>query len=89
MEEEKKQELEKVRRRMERLNRWRLCFLLIAVVLLLFIFWGGKIWEQVQWFIDIRQKLYNFLWYDILLLLIVTFAKLFSAVRYNARVRKL
>lgn len=37
----------------------------------------------------IRQKLYNFLWYDIALLVIAAFAKLFSAMRYNAAVRKL
>lgn len=89
MEEEKKQKLEKARKRMENINKVRLFFMFVAVVLLLFIFWGGKVWEDVQWFIDIRQKLYNFLLYDILLMLIATFAKLFSALRYNSMVRKM
>lgn len=89
MEEEKKLRLEKAKRRMEILNRWRLCFMFIAILLLVFIFWGGKVWEEAQWFVDIRQKLYNFLWYDIVLLVIMTFAKLFSAMRYNNAVRKL
>lgn len=89
MEEEKKQKLEKARKRMENINKFRLFFLFVAVVLLLFIFWGGKVWEDVQWFVDIRQKLYNFLLYDILLMLIATFAKLFSAMRYNSMVRKM
>lgn len=89
MEEEKKQKLEKARRRMERINKWRLVFMFTAIVLLVFIFWGGKVFDEAQWFIDIRQKLYNFLWYDIVLLVITTFAKLFSAMRYNSAVRKL
>ncbi len=89
MEEEKKQKVEKARKRMERFNRWRLFFMFVAIVLLLFIFWGGKVWEEAEWFIRTRQKLYNFLWYDIVLLVILTFAKLFSAMRYNSLVKKL
>ena len=89
MEEEKRQKLEKAKRRMERINRWRLAFMFVAIVLLVFIFWGGKAFGEAQWFIDVRQKIYNFLWYDIVLLLITTFAKLFSAMRYNDAVWKL
>lgn len=89
MEEEKKLKMEKAKKRMDRINKCRLFFMFVAIVLLLFIFWGGKVWEDAQWFIDIRQKLYNFLWYDIVLLVVATFAKLFSAMRYNSAVRKL
>lgn len=88
MEEEKKK-LEKAKKRMERINKFRLFFMFVAIVLLVFIFWGGKVWEEAQWFINIRQKLYNFLWYDIVLLLITTFARLFAAMRYNRTVKKL
>ena len=89
MEEEKKQKLEKAKRRMEMINKWRLAFMFTAIVLLVFIFWGGKAFGGTQWFIDIRQKLYNFLWYDIVLLVAATFAKLISAMKYNSAVRKL
>lgn len=88
MEEEKKK-LEKAKKRMERINKCRLFFMFVAVVLLLFIFWGGKVWEEAQWFLDIRQKIYDFLLYDILLLVIATFAKLFAVMRYNRIVKKL
>lgn len=88
MEEEKKK-LEKAKRRMEYLNKCRLFFMFVAIILLLFIFWGSKAWEEAQWFLDIRQKLYNFLWYDIVLLVIATFARFFAAVRYNRTVKKL
>ena len=89
MEEEKKRNIEKAKKRMDIINRLRLIFMFVAIVLLLFIFWGDKAWEEAEWFINIRQKLYNFLWYDIVLLVITTFAKLFSAMRYNAAVKKL
>ena len=38
MEEEKKQKIEKARKRMELLNKFRLVFMFVAIVLLLFIF---------------------------------------------------
>ncbi len=88
MEEEKKRKLEKAKKRVDLFNKWRLAFMFIAIVLLVFIFWGGKIWEEAAWFVNIRQKLYNFLWYDIVLLVIMTFAKLFAVMRYNNTVRK-
>lgn len=88
MEEEKKK-LEKAKKRVERINKCRLFFMFVAVILLLFTFWGGKVWDEAQWFLDIRQKLYNFLWYDIVLLVIATFAKLFAVMRYNSTVKKL
>lgn len=89
MEEEKRLKLEKAKKRMERINQCRLIFLFVAVVLLLFIFWGAKMWEEAQWFIDTREKLYSLLGYDIALLVVASFAKLFSAVRYNRAVKKL
>ena len=89
MEDKKKEKLEKAKKRMELFNKVRLFFMFVAIVLLLFIFWGGKVWEEEQWFVDIRQKLYHFLLYDIMLLVLSTFAKLFAAMRYNHAVRKL
>lgn len=89
MEEAKKRKIEKAKKRMELINKFRLVFMFVAIILLVFIFWGGKVWEDAQWFMGIRQNLYNFLWYDIVLLVITTFAKLFSAMRYNSSVRKL
>ncbi len=89
MEEKKKEKLERAKKRMERFQKARLFFLFVAIVLLLFLFWGGKAWEEKQWFIDVRQKLYHFLWYDIVLLFLSTVAKLFAAMGYNRAVRKL
>lgn len=89
MDEEQKKKLEKAKKRMDRANKWRLFFMFVAIILLLFLFWGGKAWEEAEWFITTRQKIYHFLWYDIVLMFISTFAKLFCAMRYNKLVKKL
>lgn len=77
----------KAKRRIDVLNKWRLAFLFIAILGLLFVFWGGKLWEGAQWFEDARQSVYNFLWYDVVLLVIITFAKLFATMKYNGIVK--
>ncbi len=86
---EKKQKIEKAKKCVDAVNKARLLFMFIAIVLLLFIFWGGKVWEETEWFVNIRQKLYNFLWYDIVMMVIFTFSKLICIMRYNRLVRKM
>lgn len=46
MTEEKKQKLTAARAKVDKANKWRLTFLFIAVLFLLFIFFGGKFFEQ-------------------------------------------
>lgn len=84
---DKNEKIQKARRRVEVLNKWRLAFLFIAILGLLFIFWGGKLWEGVEWFENARQSVYNFMWYDVVLLVVVTFAKLFATMKYNHLVK--
>lgn len=87
--EETRFKLEKAGRRLRQIDRCRLFFLFVAVVLVLFLFWGAKVWEEAQWFNDAREKIYRFLLYDIALLAVASFAKLFSAFVYNRLVKKL
>lgn len=82
------EKIQKAKRRVDILNKWRLAFLFIAILGLLFVFWGGKLWEGTQWFENARQSVYNFMWYDVVLLVIVTFAKLFATMKYNQIVKK-
>ena len=89
MKEEERLKLEKAKKRLRRIDRCRLFFLFVAVVLLLFLFWGAKLWEEAQWFTAAREKLYRFLSYDIALLAAASFAKLFAAMLYNRMVKKL
>ena len=82
------EKIQKAKRRVDILNKWRLAFLFIAILGLLFVFWGGKLWEGTQWFENARQSVYNYMWYDVVLLVIVTFAKLFATMKYNQIVKK-
>ena len=82
------EKIQKAKRRVDILNKCRLAFLFIAILGLLFVFWGGKLWEGTQWFENARQSVYNFMWYDVVLLVIVTFAKLFATMKYNQIVKK-
>lgn len=87
--EEQRKEAERARRPMDTANKFRLFFLFIAVLALLFLYFGGKFWEGVSWFEAARRKLYAFLLWDVLLMLIATFAKMLLAVRYNHIVKNL
>ena len=48
------EKIAKAKRRIDVLNKWRLAFLFIAILGLLFVFWGGKLWEGTQWFNNAR-----------------------------------
>lgn len=70
-------------------NGFRWLFLIVALFLLLFIFFGGKVWEGVAWYENFVQKSYAFLMWDILLMLLSTILKIVFTARYNHIVKKL
>lgn len=70
-------------------NGFRWLFLIVALFLLLFIFFGGKVWEGVNWYENFVQKSYAFLMWDILLMLLSTIMKIVFTARYNHIVKKL
>lgn len=87
--EEKKERLEKARKRIDLVNRARLAFLFIAVVFLVFIYFGNKIWEGTGWYDSLVTGFYSFLLWDILFMFTATVAKLILAIRYNKMVKGL
>lgn len=89
LDKEQREKLARARRPMEIANSFRLFFLVIAVLFLLFVYFGGKIWTGQKWYDDSVQGIYNFLLWDVLLMLLSTFAKFFFAARYNQVVKKL
>ena len=70
-------------------NGFRILFMIIALFLLLFIFFGNKAWENVVWFESFKQNAYAFLLWDILLMFLSTILKIIFTVRYNHIVKKL
>ncbi|MBO5056903.1 MAG: hypothetical protein J6C64_11200 [Lachnospiraceae bacterium] len=86
---EQKIQVAKAKRPMEIANSFRLFFLFVAVILLLFVYFGGKLWTGVAWYDNAVQSIYNFLLWDILLMLLSTFIKFFFAAKYNKVVKHL
>lgn len=70
-------------------NGFRLLFMFIALLLLLFVFFGGKFWGNAEWFETFVRHAYSFLFWDILLMLISTMLKIFFTVRYNRIVKSM
>lgn len=81
-------DLEKARKKVETANKWRLAFLFIALVILVFIFWGDKFFGEAAWFETAKSKAYLVAFADLLGLLAATFSKLFFVVRYNRSIKK-
>ena len=86
---EQRELVAKARRPMDIANKFRLFFLFIAVLALLFVYFGRKVWEGVPWFDGAVQHIYSFLLWDVLLMLIATFVKFFFVTRYNHVIKKL
>ena len=70
-------------------NGFRWFFMIIALFLLLFIFFGNKIWADAAWYQAFTQNAYSFLLWDILLMLLSTIVKMIFTVRYNHIVKNL
>lgn len=70
-------------------NGFRILFMMIALLLLLFIFFGNKFWEGVAWYDTFTQNAYSFLLWDILFMLLSTVVKIFFTARYNRIVKNL
>ena len=86
---EQREKVAKAKRPMEIANSFRLFFLFVAVILLVFVYFGGKIWTGVAWYDNAVQSIYSFLLWDILLMLLSTFIKFFFVTRYNKVVKHL
>ena len=85
---EKEQKLLDAKGRIELANGFRLIFLFVGILLLLFLFFGGKWFEGTEWFTSASVIAFRIVEWDIILLLIATFAKLFFTARYNNIVKK-
>lgn len=89
MTEQEKQIVAKASVPMTIANGFRWLFMIIALLLLLVIFFGGKIWAGAAWYENFVQKSYTFLLWDILLMFLSTVLKIIFTARYNHIVKKL
>lgn len=70
-------------------NAFRWLFMIVALLLVLVLFFGKKIWEGAAWYEAFAGKAYAFLMWDIALMLLSGIVRILFAVRYNRIVRNL
>lgn len=70
-------------------NIFRWIFLMTALLIVLFLFFGNKLWEGAAWYDVLAGKAYSFLFWDIMLMLASIAARFFFTVRYNRIVKSL
>lgn len=85
---EKKEQLDNMIRKIETANGFRLIFLFIGVLLLLFLYFGDKFWGGSAWFATASGVVFRIAEWDIILMVIATFVKLFFTAKYNQLVKK-
>ena len=70
-------------------NGFRWFFMMIALLILLVLFFGNKIWEGTVWYEAFCGKAYSFLIWDIALMLLCSILRIGLTARYNKIVKNL
>lgn len=70
-------------------NIFRWLFLMVALLLVLFMFFGNKLWQGTAWYDAFSVKAYAFLMWDVLLMLLSNIVRIIFAARYNKIVKNL
>ena len=86
---EQMETVKRARKPVDTANKFRLGFLFAGVVALLFIYFGNKLWQGGGWYDAAVGHLYQFLLWDIVLMLLATLVKFAFAARYNHIVKGL
>ncbi len=88
MTDEKKVLLQKMKKRIDVCNKFRLAFLFFAVVVLVCIYFGNKFWENNAVFLSFRSNALLITGWDVIFMVISTFLKFFFTVQYNKVVKQ-
>lgn len=89
MNDTEKQQLEKMRKRIDRANKVRLALIFIAVFLLVIIYFGNKFFIGEGWYEGFVQNSYVFLLFDIFAMLIAIFVKIGFTMGYNRYIKRI
>lgn len=81
--EQKGNKLDRAYRRVQIADRIRLACLFIALLLVLFVFYGNKAAAEAAWYISCRGTVYSVLSIVVLLMFGATIVKMFLAAIYN------
>lgn len=89
MTEQEKQIVAKASVPMAIANGFRWLFLMAALLIVLVLFFGNKLWEGAAWYEAFTARAYSFLLWDILLMLLSSIVRIIFAARYNRIVKNL
>lgn len=70
-------------------DKLRVVLLCVAVPVLLFVYFGQKVWGEMAWFVSATQFSYSVLSILVLGIVIVSFTKVFLVAYHNSLVKKL
>lgn len=70
-------------------NVFRWIFLMAALFIVLFLFFGNKLWEGAKWYQALSARAYSVLLWDILLMLLSNIVRIIFTARYNRIVKNL
>lgn len=84
-----KEKVAKAKKYVNLVDKIRIILLCLAVPMLLFIYFGQKIWGELAWFSTSVQYIYIVLSYMILGIVAATFGKYILIVYHNSLVKKL
>ena len=70
-------------------NIFRWIFLSAALLMVLLLFFGNKLWQGTAWYDAFVGRAYSFLLWDILLMLISNIVRILFTARYNRIVKNL
>ena len=85
---EQKEQLQSVMRKVETANGFRLIFLFVGLLLLLFLYFGNKMFADAAWFIRAGGIAFKIAEWDVVLIVITTFVKLYFSLKYNRLLKK-
>lgn len=84
-----KEKITKAKGYVKFVEKLRVVLLCVAVPILLFIYFGQKLWGEMSWFMTATQSGYSILSYLVLGIVIASFTKVFLVAYHNSLVKKL
>lgn len=81
-------ELQKAMKRVKVVDKIRIIFLFIALLLVLFIFYGNKFATDAAWYQTGKAFAYEFLFIAVLIMLGATISKMVLAAAYNKKLKQ-
>ena len=84
-----KEKIAKAKKYVNVVDKIRIILLCMAVPMLLFIYFGEKLWGELTWYVNATQFMYGALTYMVLGIVIVTFGKYILISYHNSLVKKL